>query len=1154
MLLDILDKTKNINFLVFKKNTPYQFIYEENNEFISMLDTISSYDTLYDFYLAHKKTLGFALRDRDVLMLLANTDINEEKFTYQAKNFLKQLEDDGEQTIFDITSLDPVNIQDTLRNLQRNWETLVNNSKDRFTSLVIAHDKIMEIGNEIEDDYVKNIRHDTQKISNIRDKELEFYEDNIIYIFNSMQCTQFFPIIRYKEHTKIYTNNDVFFEFTEMLKERSDIDDVNIYIGNMTSSTLSLIKIDVVKGLMIYSFPQTVKNGENGEVFFTKEFSKTYPNCIIETTVENMLAGSFEIMFPSFDLDKFYYLTLTSNLFSFFFFIKEFSVPYTLKKAKKFKYKKPGFIEKGSFTDYDATIEFFTVDKGTTKVKFVMKTNSSDDIIFMGNLLGILNKYYQQTSFPSVFSKTVKEEEHKTKRKKLINLKEKDPDMFADSSKVCMCKYQPIIIDEEDIEDWKNYLFENNIGVLEERQVFLFPPENSNYVPKYYYVCPDDKYPYPYPKERDKKYLVENFPAVPCCKESNFLTKAKNVDILENYDDYTKGLFGKNRGFTGHFKTTLKRLENGQLGELPDPLRKFFKKEANNEKFIRYGCSNNASDSAIHCVIRALTGYKYKTEMYEIIEEYYNAPKRRKEIVDDLKNNFMKYIDKDLLMQELYDNHNEIQENIDYYFDMSLFYRIIEELFKVNVFILSGTNDFYEIILPRYKSFFIKNYKETYPSIFLFKHYEPVNTYELIVCQTPQTSSEQANLIINDKFYTSLFYGDLVRKIHEKYLNEAHFIVIDKYKYINPYWVDWELILQNFNILNQFIDSEGKVYAFTISNTEDKLTLFVPPAQPLRLPRSDDKTVYAIEEEKIQDFFDDDYEYGRNGVWFYLKGVQNVFIPIKGLETEENAKECKHYETLIGQKDEKFYEDITETEKNANIILQLAIWIYKCTPPENREKFFAKNVQIVDKTYKKIKKIPYILKPQKTVEKCVEYLHEYCPEVFRDGKIHVDEETRTKIVKFSEHLRIALDGLPDVPNQTIVGILRTQADFTKYPFNRMFLTFVEYENYIREHHLGEGNKYLYHSETPYAYHFMGMDFLVQSTLKSTLGRALYLAQKWRNERINLGYYVDRSLDITKESYVIFERDMKLVENETKDTPPYIVYGHQKGGYSALLPI
>ena len=37
MLLDILDKTKNINFLVFKKNTPYQFIYEENNEFISML-------------------------------------------------------------------------------------------------------------------------------------------------------------------------------------------------------------------------------------------------------------------------------------------------------------------------------------------------------------------------------------------------------------------------------------------------------------------------------------------------------------------------------------------------------------------------------------------------------------------------------------------------------------------------------------------------------------------------------------------------------------------------------------------------------------------------------------------------------------------------------------------------------------------------------------------------------------------------------------------------------------------------------------------------------------------------------------------------------------------------------------------------------------
>jgi hypothetical protein len=115
---------------------------------------------------------------------------------------------------------------------------------------------------------------------------------------------------------------------------------------------------------------------------------------------------------------------------------------------------------------------------------------------------------------------------------KISQLKQVAPDLFiADYARKCLCQFQPIPIDDDEVEAWRNKTFTYQ-GRERKREVLSFPPNN----PRWNFVCPDDKYPFPGVKT-NKLSNRDLYPGLPCCFVKEQIGSAKS-----NYEKlYGKG-------------------------------------------------------------------------------------------------------------------------------------------------------------------------------------------------------------------------------------------------------------------------------------------------------------------------------------------------------------------------------------------------------------------------------------------------------------------------------------------------------------------------------------------------------------------------------------------------------------------------------------
>ena len=422
------------------------------------------------------------------------------------------------------------------------------------------------------------------------------------------------------------------------------------------------------------------------------------------------------------------------------------------------------------------------------------------------------------------------------------------------------------------MEDWKNYVVNEK-----KRNVLLFPPENSTQKgKKNYYVCPGDNSILSFIKNPDPD---SEYPIIPCCtniKSKEFLYNDYDK-IRENSQDYFSKL-EEEKIKIGTYLKTQKILSVKQHGNVPEDLNTFLKKIYKNNNFLRMGVYQNSTSSFLHCLMLGSSHLKSlkilnpeeknkNDNIIEIRKTYIKESLVNKEkLIRIFRKNIFNFCYPEICLQENstvdVEKIKEEVGNMLEIFSSEKYIRILEEIFKVNIFVFKEDDKDKSTILekPNHIHYHIRNINHKLVNILIYKH-PTQNAYELI---RPENTS--------GKKTEGFLFNEKVSKQLEKIINKSGYYVYDETQLRkNEYsYTNWTLLLKNYQIYNQSINSTGKTYMITIKKNNDLISLFVPPCAPLNAPYS--TKTYNTTTENCFSIFGKNYTRGSQGIWYEING------------------------------------------------------------------------------------------------------------------------------------------------------------------------------------------------------------------------------------------------------------------------------------------
>ncbi len=521
-----------------------------------------------------------------------------------------------------------------------------------------------------------------------------------------------------------------------------------------------------------------------------------------------------------------------------------------------------------------------------------------------------------------------------TKNQTVIsNLHRRAPDLFTGAGRICQAGRQPIIISPDEVDAWRHY--EAKPG--EQRQVMPYPPlppfEDNNFENpleidpfdnrvKYWFVCPDSIYCYPYlkkPNEEEKtkkgkgkiQTSEEELLYLPCCGKSNSLLNPESK--YYSFHDKDKLPTGKTNR-EGYHMVSSKILRatgksstarTGTIGKIFLQFLNLYKGNKNREHFSRYGVPVGPN-SLIHCILVAIRDKNYLGLKSDIDKETYTNSVRNY-MADNMHMNVFK--------QELYEINDEeiIQKlkNPEIDFDSEKFYHGLEELFKINIFVFNPgstsehraeTEEKLFMEIPRNKLMHIRPLKLNRPSVVIYRHWgsdkDKLNYphCELIVMNKEESKMEneskhEAQLVyIFNSTMTNFLYKALIQSTQSYVWTQENNDITTR---IDPYSkINWEIVFEKYPITGQRIDSYGKMRTLELQISKGKfMYVCIPPSQPLNLPTIEN--IIPIEEQTVIDIFGIPSGIAEHGLWYPAIDYQFcIYIPtIPGAKINLNPEE-----------------------------------------------------------------------------------------------------------------------------------------------------------------------------------------------------------------------------------------------------------------------
>lgn len=438
------------------------------------------------------------------------------------------------------------------------------------------------------------------------------------------------------------------------------------------------------------------------------------------------------------------------------------------------------------------------------------------------------------------------------------------------------------------------------------RTVLSFPREEA----KFLFYCPSTDHPFPGVRENTLTNK-DKFAFVPICFAEDQMRKDSNTRryYQGNKEDMVKGAQAiKYRPIVGNGKS---------LPNLSPTLRDVFSLRQNNEltEMKRMGVvSPNESDpnALLHCVLTAVGDPNYisRTDIDQ-----------RRDYVQKIRQKLASSIHVGLLKQELYDvaDARILAElaDINKFLDPRLYYRVLEELYNINIFVfVQSRDDVDSIEIPRHRYMHIRPNRSGRHSVVVIKYFSTrgfsKNNFphcELIVEVERANENNRILLFKPESDISKICYDTLTRSMKDTtwMFKDRFDIYLNMYNQVNYYVIlgitfNERTKKTNSPIVAQYIDEYGKaralVIAVTLGAASHNMTLVIPPTQPFDAPTVKPDTFPLVHYSVVTAILGENNLTGvyQNdscivGLWFRTVDIRyHTYVPIVPTTTQLTSK------------------------------------------------------------------------------------------------------------------------------------------------------------------------------------------------------------------------------------------------------------------------
>jgi hypothetical protein len=543
----------------------------------------------------------------------------------------------------------------------------------------------------------------------------------------------------------------------------------------------------------------------------------------------------------------------------------------------------------------------------------------------------------------------------------------------------------------------------------------------------------------------------------------------------------------------------------------------------------------------------------------------------------------------------------------DQFLDPLIFYRIIEVVFDVNLFVYgslseeekSSKNDKGQMLLPRHKIYHSQPYREK-PTILILRNWGGATDAlvhpqsELIIQEIRGANPimlfkpEMGKINYNVMLQTS---KTIIWKFGEGGKLEAHsnFYDPDLERYTYP---DYHALI-NFQGIRQIIDDYGKMRGLVFySESGEEVTMFFDPSQPVNLPLALEDRIYCKEEQEFDTpniiseckvdtatsifgeprFTVKNPEGKTEGLWFG-KEVK-VYIPVSATKKYVNLPvgDPNPFET---QPDDSV-ERLEKMKRDLDFIQQI-LWylylVYRNTTKGANNKFDQFVSNYLDyKEFKGDSAYYYNLlgfkrnlpEGVRNVEEALEILEEEASEedepnyLISDGKVHFyNYNFYEKMVKWlNQKVQLQIvNELPPIPKVIERYFLKAE-DFKAQEHVNIFIGKTELKKWLESNRNSSQIHHIYTSIEPkltlMMEPFIFQDiadskiYLIQNVVNGELDRALHVAYVWMLEKRNIGSNVSpATIDYPYRIYGESTSGLAVLEEHIKE---------HEGGIATNIPI
>ena len=928
---------------------------------------------------------------------------------------------------------------------------------------------------------------------------------------------------------------------------------------------------------------------------------------------ENSISGDLYIFDIEINDLLLSHMVLNDDTFSNYFFMKDMSTPFALKKQLKLFYRslsgldleddqKPSSVSFNITQNYAKGGEIVNVLKDGIETEKILEEkepyiriniSSAESLKIAQDFVKIFstlltrykeNEEYFKDFYISYIPEFKNYEEDVTCVRKIGKdgndnsksriLKQVAPELFiAGYPRKCPCEQQPLSIPEDQIDQWKKTTFEHKNEILK-RQVLSLPPND----PKYHFVCPDDKFPFPGVKT-NKLENKDLFPGLPCCfKEDHMESKSSKYSkifkegIIESIKpDITP------KESESHTIKSDKILKIGRYGTVPSSINDLLKTDPTITEIRRKGVPRSVN-SLLHCLSIAID------------DEKYIKSKDKEKYISYLRLVISDKIHPSLCKQEMYDfTNDEILYSLKdqkSFLDPNLYYRAIEKTYGINLFVFAPSSDEEKrlknkegskgvIELPRFKLFYSRTPSPDLPTILI---------YRTMGSESDNLSYPQCELLIS--------YED---EIEKKFFDKTIYSIVYNALLSVNNTITWELVSDNGDIdiiarnnlysrinfheltnkiaTKQYIDEFGKLRGLYLN---DEILMVFPSSSPENLP--DSKKVTRASIDNVLSIFKSPVAVSINskglvdGLWFsVLDLVYGIYFPIIPVKKEGITKDLPTGPTNpLGENGTEVVPRLRKIKRDLNFILQSLKWLLALSKMELKD-FMNKYTGIGNITgnssniydFKNIgRKFPDV----NTVEEGIVEMRKRVPTLFSGDRLFLYSEKMFNGVLYLMEMYVK-EYVKNIKNMTVPKTINREKlvdeDFIDYTGVVLFLNEIDLKTW-----LGSLNKYpeiinkltIGNALKNEPYMYISPDnhiYLIQNVTEGNIERALNISYYWRKYKVNIGFKSPEYDELEQPKYVVYEisqaNQIEPVENNADESIDfYSILRYNKTSHAAML--